>query len=145
VKAFHFRLATVARIRALEERVARDRFMVALHVLRDHESSVRAAEAELGTLEAPEGLTTMAAFHWVADQADRLADTVRVCHENVAAAASACREARQGWDSAVRRSGVLERLAEQERSRWRTETLRTEAAELDDLSQARHRPVGVGR
>ncbi len=145
MKAFHFRLATVARIRALEERVARDRFMVALRVLRDHESSVRAAETELGALEAPRGMTTMAAFHWVADQADRLADTVRVCRENVVAAESACREARQAWDGAVRRSGVLERLAEQERSRWRTEILRTEAAELDDLSQARHRLVGVGR
>ena len=145
MKAFHFRLATVARIRALEERVAADRFMVAQRVLRQHESAARAAEVELGTLEAPQGMTTMAALHWVADQADRLADAVRVCHENVAAAESACQEARAAWDVAVRRSGVLERLGEQELARWRHETLRAEAAELDDLSLARHRLTGVGR
>ena len=145
MKAFRFRLATVARIRALEERVAADRFMVAQRVLREHQSSVRVAEAELGTLEAPQGMTTMAALHWVADQAERLADMVRICRENVAAAESACQQARQAWDVAVRRSGVLERLTEQERARWRSEALRAEAAELDDLSLARHRLAGLGR
>ena len=145
MKAFHFRLATVARIRALEERVAAERFMAAQRTLRQHEASVRAAEAELGALAPPQGMTTMAALHWVADQADRLADALRVCHENVAAAESACREARAAWDVAVRRSGVLERLGEHELIRWRAETLRAEAAELDDLSLARHRLAGVGR
>ena len=145
MKAFHFRLATVARIRALEERVAADRFMAARRDLRHHEASARAAEAALGTLEAPRGMTTMAALHWVADQGERLADTVRACHENVAAAESACREARAVWDVAVRRAGVLERLGEQELARWRNETLRAEAAELDDLSLARHRLAGAGR
>jgi hypothetical protein len=46
---------------------------------------------------------------------------------------------------AVRRSEVLERLGEQGRARWRDETMREEAAELDDLTLARHRLSGVGR
>jgi flagellar export protein FliJ len=144
VKAFHFRLATVARIRALEERVAADRFRTAQRVLRHEQASARAAEAALDTLEAPRGVTSMAALNWVGDQAERLAETVRVCRENVAAAEAACAEARDAWDVAVRRSGVLERLEEQERARWRSEALRAEAAELDDLSLTRHRLVGVG-
>ena len=145
MKAFHFRLATVARIRALEERVAADRFRTAQRVLRHEQESARAAEAALDSLEAPRGVTSMAALNWVGDQAERLAETVRVCRENVVAAESACAEARSAWDLAVRRSGVLERLGEQERARWRSEALRAEAAELDDLSLARHRLAGLGR
>ncbi len=145
MKAFHFRLATVARIRALEERVAADRFRTAQRVLRHEQAAARAAEAALDTLEAPRGVTSMAALNWVGDQAERLAETVRVCRESVAAADAACTEARDAWDVAVRRSGVLERLGEQERARWRSEALRAEAAELDDLSLARHRLAGVGQ
>jgi flagellar export protein FliJ len=145
VKAFHFRLATVARIRALEERVAADRFMAAQRLLRRAEESLGAAEMALAMLEAPEGTSTMAAHLWVGDQAERLAETVGVCREKVVAAQSDRAEARAAWDVAVRRSGVLERLGEQEMARWRSEVLREEAAELDDLSLARHRLIGVGR
>jgi flagellar export protein FliJ len=145
VKAFHFRLATVARIRALEERVAADRFMTTQRALRQAEESLRTAEMALAMLEAPQGTTRMATHLWVGDQAERLADTVSVCREKVLAAQSARAEARAAWDVAVRRSGVLERLGEQELARWRSETLREEAAELDDLSLSRHRLIGVGR
>ena len=144
MKAFHFRLATVARIRALEERVAADRFMTAQRVLRQAEESVRAAEVALAMLEGPQGTSTMAAHLWVGDQAERLAEALSVCREELAAAQSVCAEARTAWDGAVRRSGVLERLGEQELARWRSETLREEAAELDDLALSRHRLIGVG-
>jgi flagellar export protein FliJ len=145
VKAFHFRLATVARIRALEERMAADRFMATQRTLRNAEESRRAADLALASLEAPRGTTSMATHLWVGDQAERLAETLRTCLENVVAAQSACAEARGAWDVAVRRSGVLERLGEQELDRWRSEILREEAAELDDLSLSRHRLIGVGR
>jgi flagellar export protein FliJ len=145
VKAYQFRLATVARIRALEERVAADALRVAQRDLRRAQASVRAAETALAALEAPHGVVTMSAFLWVGDQAERLAESVRECGERLAAAASSCAEARQAWDVAVRRSGVLERLGEQGLARWRDETMRAEAAELDDLTLARHRLSGVGR
>ena len=145
MKAFHFRLATVARIRALEERVAADRLMVARRSLRHAEESLRVAEVALKALETPPGTTSMAAHLWVGDQAERLAETVRLCEVEMAAARSACAQARESWDVAVRRSGVLERLGEQALARWRSETLREEAAELDDLSLSRHRLTGVRR
>ena len=63
VKAYQFRLATVARIRALEERVAADRFRVAQRDLRQAQASVRAAEAALATLEAPQGVTSHGRAH----------------------------------------------------------------------------------
>ena len=145
MKAYQFRLATVARIRALEERVAADSLRVAQRDLRLAQASVRAAEAALASLDAPHGVVTMSAFLWVGDQAERLAETVRECGEHLAAATSSCAEARAAWDVAVRRSGVLERLGEQGLAPWRDETLREEAAELDDLTLARHRLAGVGR
>jgi flagellar export protein FliJ len=145
VKAYQFRLATVARIRALEERVAADRLRVAQRDLRRAQASVRAAETALAELEAPHGVVAMSALLWVGDQAERLSETVRVCGEQMAAAQSSCAEAREAWDVAVRRSGVLERLGEQGLARWREDTLREEAAELDDLTLARHRLSGVGR
>ena len=145
MKAYRFRLATVARIRALEERVAADSLRVAQRDLRQAQASVRAAEDALAALEAPQGLVAMSALLWVGDQAERLAESVRECGEHLEAAASSCTEARAAWDVAVRRSEVLERLGEQGRARWRDETMREEAAELDDLTLARHRVSGVGR
>ena len=145
MKAYHFRLATVARIRALEERVAADRFRVAQRDLRQARESAQAAWNALATLEAPTGVSEMTAFVWLGDQADRLSESVRVSSEKVAEAEVACAEARLAWDVAVRRSGVLERLAEQGLARWRSEALREEAAELDDLSLVRHGRLGVGR
>jgi flagellar export protein FliJ len=145
VKAYQFRLATVARIRALEERVAADSLRVAQRDLRQAQASVRAAEDALAALEAPDGVVAMSAFLWVGDQAERLAETVRQCGEHLVAAASSCAEARAAWDVAVRRSEVLERLGEHGLARWRDDTMREEAAELDDLTLARHRLSGVGR
>jgi flagellar export protein FliJ len=145
VKAYQFRLATVARIRALEERVAADALRLAQRDLRRAQASVRAAEDALAALEAPHGVVAMSTVLWVGDQAERLADAVRACGERMTAAASSCAEARAAWDVAVRRSEVLARLGEQGLARWRAETLREEAAELDDLTLARHGLAGVGR
>jgi flagellar export protein FliJ len=142
VRAYRFRLATVARIRALEESVARERLMVAQRDVRLAREAVGAAEAALGALRAPTGLSTMAALTWTGEQADRLAGTVRARRTAMAAAASRCVEARLAWDVASKRSGALERLDAQRFARWRDETARQEATELDDLSHARYAPSG---
>jgi flagellar export protein FliJ len=144
VKAYRFRLATVARIRALEERVAADRFMVAQRDLRRAQGAERAAARDLGLLAGPEELTTMAEVSWIGEQAERLAATLAACRDDVATAAEACTDARRHWDVALRRSEVLQRLHEQGMARWRAESLRHEAAELDDLSNSRHRLLGAG-
>ena len=54
-------------------------------------------------------------------------------------------EAGRAWNVATKRSGVLERLDAQGLARWRDEALRHEAAELDDLTNARHGLSVVGR
>jgi flagellar export protein FliJ len=145
MKSYRFRLDTVARIRALEERVASDRYRLALRDLRHGCEREHAAALALVALEAPTGTTTMAAHLWTGDQAERLSDALRDCREQVAAAETLCAEARRAWDEAAKRSGVLERLNEQGRVRWQVEMSREVGAELDDLSQARYRSVGVGR
>jgi flagellar export protein FliJ len=144
VKAYRFRLATVARIRALEERVAADRFRVAQRDLRRAQGAEDAAARDLGLLAGPAGLMTMAEVTWIGEQAERLSATLAACREDVVVAEVACVEARRQWDIALRRSEVLARLDEQGRVRWRADALRHEAAELDDLSNARHRLVGAG-
>jgi len=145
VKAYRFRLATVARIRALEERVAGDRFKLALRDLRRARDRERSAERALAALQTPTGLTTMATLAWIGDQGQRLSESLRSCREEVVEAESLCAETRGAWEGATKRSGVLERLNEQGFVRWRGEMARLEGAELDDLSHARHPSVGGGR
>jgi flagellar export protein FliJ len=145
VRAYQFRLAAVARIRALEERVAADRFMVAQRDLRRAQEMVRLADAALGGLEAPSGVITTSELAWTHDQAGRLAEAARARRHNMAAAELACVQARSEWSTATRRSGVLERLHAQGLARWRDEAMRQEAAELDDLSHARHGLAGAPR
>jgi flagellar biosynthesis chaperone FliJ len=144
VKAYRFRLATVARIRVLEERVAADRFRVAQRDLRRAQGAEDAAARNLVLLAGPAGLMTMAEVTWIGEQAERLAATLAACREDVVVAEAGCVEARRHWDIALRRSEVLARLDEQGRVRWRADALRHEAGELDDLSNARHRLVGAG-
>jgi flagellar export protein FliJ len=144
VKAYRFRLATVARIRALEERVAADRFKVTQRDLRLAQEAASAAARDLRSLAGPEGVTTISEVRWIGEQAERLAASMDLRREKVAAAAVACTDARRQWDIALRRSEVLQRLDDQGMARWRAETMRHEAAELDDLSISRHHRVGAG-
>jgi flagellar export protein FliJ len=145
MRAYRFRLATVARVRVLEERVARDRFMAALRNVRHVEDAERDARSALRALEAPQGSVTAADVVWLGDQAERCATSLRSCQELVAAARSRCADARQAWNDAAKRASVLERFDEEGRAQWRRDALRHEVAELDDLAQVRHGRVGADR
>jgi flagellar export protein FliJ len=145
MRAYQFRLSTVARIRALEERVAADRFRVSLRELRRAEQSERAAHGALAALESPSGVTSMSAVAWTGEQADRLSESLLARRDGVATAQVACDEAGRTWRAATKRSGVLERLDEQGRTRWRDELMRQESVELDDLSHARLGLIGTGQ
>ncbi len=145
MKAYRFRLAAVARIRAIEERVCRDRFVTAVRDLRRAREAERAAKVALAALEAPAGVVMMSDLLWTSDQAERLADAVLANHETAVLAEAASVAARRAWEAAAKRSGVLDRLDEHAFARWRDEFLQAEAAELDDLSAARHGWLGAGR
>lgn len=143
MKVYRFSLGTVMRIRALEERIARERVVVAQRDLRHAQVLCAAVEASLAALEAPIGLTTISEVHWIADQAARLSEEVRANREVVAAAASVREEASRSWHLARKRLATLERLDSEGRARWKNEVQRHEVAELDDLSNARHGLAGV--
>jgi flagellar biosynthesis chaperone FliJ len=145
MKAYRFRLATVARIRALEERVAADSFRLSLRHLRLAQETERAARGALADLAIPTEVATMASHQWTSDQADRLATSLRLSREAVVAAELGCTEARHAWKVATQRSGVLERLHDDGFAHWREDMLRHEAAELDDLSHARLGLIGAGQ
>jgi flagellar export protein FliJ len=145
MRAYRFRLATVARVRVLEERVAKDRFMTALRGVRLAEEAERDATSALRGLEAPQGSVTVADVVWLGDQAERCAESLRACRQVVAAARSRCAEARRAWNDAAKRASVLERLDDEGRAQWRQDALRHEVAELDDLTQVRYGRVGADR
>lgn len=143
MKAYRFSLDTVMRIRALEERIAREHLMTAQRALRHAQGLCATVEASLAALEVPTGPTTMGSVHWIADQAGRLSDEVRASREVVVAAASTREEASRSWHLARKRLGTLERLDSEGFARWKDEAQRHEVAELDDLANVRHGLVGV--
>ncbi len=139
MKSYRFRLASVARIRALEERVARNRLMLDLRDLHYAQEMERSASASLAALDPPSGLVSIAEVRWIEDQAERLSDSVRSCQLKVRTAESACVESRQSWNEAIKRAGALARLERQEYVNWRAEALREETAEIDEIGSTRHR------
>ena len=139
MKAYRFRLATVERIRELEERLARQRLIASLRVLRAEREAERDAYDELRDLPAVAGTATATQIQWVGDQGERLAASLRSRRQRVAVASQECGAAREAWSVASQRAGVLERLDEQARAEWRVDAARSEVAELDDLTNSRHR------
>lgn len=143
MRAYRFRLDVVARVRAIEERACRDRLMLASRDLRQAEARLRGAKTALTTIEGPTGETTISAIVWTSEQAGRMADAVREAHQAVVAAEEASAVARRAWAVAAQQSGLLDRLEDRTRRLWRDEFVRTEAAELDDVANARHGRLGA--
>jgi hypothetical protein len=139
VKAYTFRLGVVARIRALEERVARERFMLATRDKRLAEEREVTASTELARLAPVTGEVFASELRWSGAQSERQAVLVRERHDEVLRTSLLRDEAHEAWSVASKRAGVLERLREQGVARWRDDLLAEEAAELDDLSNARYR------
>jgi len=138
MKSYQFRLARLARIRELEERVAKDRVMLALRDLRHAQAMEFEAKARLADLHAPSGLAVMADFQWTQDQAERLSDSIGICRQNTASAQLRWNETRQAWSEAGKNSSVLARLDRRNRARWHDEAQRQELKELDDLTTSRY-------
>lgn len=144
MRAYRFRLSSVARIRAIEERIAREQLMLSLRDLRFAREMEVSAKAALVSLKSPTGVVAANDFKWNRDQAERLAASLRLCHENVVSAEERCAQARERWTEASKRSNVLEKLRQQGIDRWRQEALREEVAELDDMSSTRY-AIGAAR
>lgn len=145
MKAYRFRLATVVRVRELQERAAAQRLgdtMRSLHAARNVHAR---ACATLARLPALQGSATTAELHWIHDQADRMSATVQREGERVRAASAEAVEARQTWELAEQRCTVLERLDDRQRAKWQADLDRSDATELDDLAAVRFARGRAGR
>jgi flagellar export protein FliJ len=139
VKAFRFRLESVARIRAHQERAAAQRLALAARDLREAQTRCAAIRAAAQQLSFPEGRSQMAAVLWVQDQSERLSDLLRQREAVAASAAVAATEARGAWVEAERRCRALGRLEARQQDRWQIEADRAVTAELDDMATVRFR------
>jgi flagellar biosynthesis chaperone FliJ len=143
VNSYRFRLANVARIRALEERIARERFLTSLRALRHAELAHRRARDALAESVRLTGTMSSNDVRWSFDQAERRAQTVHECLAQCARAKEVNDADRERWREAAKRSRALERLDEQARIAWLDDYRREEARELDDAVNARYVPSGV--
>lgn len=143
MKVYEFRLATVERVRKLEEKIARERLIESLRTLQMARDANEAAYTSLRMTAAASGIVAMSDIQWLDDQRDRLAESLRVCAEMVERAEAQSAEARTAWQVAAKRAGALERLDAHGYGAWRDESLRAEIAESDDLALARYRVAGA--
>ncbi|MBW4079102.1 MAG: hypothetical protein HIU84_11455 [Acidobacteria bacterium] len=144
MKVYQFRLATVERIRVLEERLAREQLVETLNQLRKAQAANEAAHVALREMASLSGVVSMADIQWLDDQRERLSESLRICSEKVALAQSTSVDARAAWGSATKRASVLTRLDAQGFAAWREAASRDEVAQSDDLATARYRLAGAG-
>lgn len=142
MRAYHFRLDSVLRVRRLQERVATQKLAAAVRDL--EQARIRSAQARhaLEDVTAPVGRLTIGDLRWSHAQSGRLSETARAKAEMVEEAVAAAQQANQAWGSARQRTATLERLDERHLALWRIALERGEAAVLDYL--ATRRPGGEG-
>ena len=145
MKSYRFRLANVARIRALEERIARERFLTSLRALRQAEMAYRRARDALMDSVPLSGVVSSDDVQWSLDQSERLARVEQECRDECVGAAEVNDGDRERWREAAKRARALERLDERARIAWLDDYRREEALELDDAVNARYVPSGVNQ
>lgn len=138
MRARQFSLATVMRIRNLEERLARERLFVAQRALRQAQGNYRSAHDALTSYPGPQDSTPIESVRWMHDQATRLGDALHESAKELLLAATHRDEVTASWHQARKRFEVLSRLDADGAARWRASVQREEAAELDDLTNARY-------
>lgn len=137
MKRFRFALASVARVRALEERVAREQYLMAQGSLGRAEQRHRLAREVLEAQEALDGALTMGEVRWSFDQAARGAAAVHEAAGARDAARAAAALELERWRTAARRASALERLEASARAAWLDQLRDEEARDLDDLATLR--------
>jgi flagellar biosynthesis chaperone FliJ len=145
MKSYRFRLANVARIRALEERIARERFLTSLRAVRQAEAAYRRAREALLEALPLSGIVSASDVQWSLDQAERRARVEQECRAACAQAVAVNDGDRERWREAAKRSRALERLDERARIAWLDDYRREEALELDDAVNARYVPSGASQ
>lgn len=145
MKSYRFRLASVSRVRALEERLARERFLTSLRTAQRAELAYRCAHDALKEAPPLSGTVSAHELRWSQEQAKRQADVARDCLAAWKSARELNVQDREVWREAAKRARALERLDERARLEWLDEYRREEALELDDVVNGRYTTSGGRR
>lgn len=145
MRSYRFRLANVARIRALEERIARERFLTSLRALRQAQAAHRRAREALADSVPLSEVVSSRDVQWSLDQSERRARVEQECRAECERLAGVNDGDRERWREAAQRARALERLDERARVAWLDDYRREEARDLDDAANARYAPLGAGQ
>jgi flagellar export protein FliJ len=140
MRRFQFRLATVLRVRRVEEERVRGALALANAARRRAETELSHAEERLAATPEPAGVVSLAAYRAWRATGELRAEGWHVASERVSRAAEVAEERRQAWAKAAVRVAALERLEERRRDAWRQELSRAEVREVDDLVTSRFQP-----
>lgn len=143
MKGYHFRLARLKRVRDVEERTARERFLAADRRASDAEDAVARARdavcAAEGDLRAAQSSRTLSPAHVLTalGAVAGMRERARVLHDRSLPLRAAAEAERGAWSERRRDLRGLERLEDRDRERWRAEEGRREALALDEVAAMR--------
>lgn len=136
MKAYHFRLASLARVRRIAEGTARQSLAQARTAHVRSNARLDAARRAYVPYGRPPAGPAPSVAAWRAS-AERAAAHVMACQEEVEAAEQLLSSARSELVAARREVTALERLDERHRAAWRRDVARAEQAEMDEIGSGR--------
>lgn len=137
MKGYVFRLSTVARVRYLQQEIAKNRLMIAMRELNKALSEERKWIDEIQRFEMPGGDVCGAELIWGFDQLQRLHHGLLAAKEEVVDAKSKSESLRNEWLAANRQCEMLGRLDARMQLVFENGQRRLQASELDDLNNSR--------
>jgi flagellar export protein FliJ len=138
MKQFKFRLASVLRIRHIQEDLARARLLHANVAAREAERVVDARHTRYLDLARPAGLQHAPDFARTLFALDSAAGAIDVARDQQVEALAHVAERRAEWSEASMRVDALERLEERHRAEHNIEVRRDEDRVTDDLIVSRY-------
>ncbi len=134
---FKFRLATVLRVRRIEEDLAKNALMEAIAGLKRAEAVMDARRRHLESLSLGFGIRAYSAFQYEGDEVNRAVQAVSFAKEEVTANAAIVEEARGAYLLAKQRTSSLEKLETRQSAEYEAAYERQLGAVIDDISASR--------
>jgi flagellar export protein FliJ len=138
LKRFQFRLATVLRVRRLQEEQAKGALLHANAQARTAAHRVTTAVDAYASTERPQGSQSYADFERSRFRFERAAESVDVARAGHRDALGVVETRRDEWSDAHKRVAVLERLEARRRDEHETGVRRQEERLVEDLVATRH-------
>lgn len=137
MKSYVFRLSTVARVRFLQEEIAKNNLMVAMRELNRALREERKWIDDIRSFEMPGGNISGAELIWGFEQQQRLQHGLKAAREELIAKKRNSESMRNKWQAAHKQCEVLGRLDARMHLAFQGEQARLQALELDDLTNSR--------